>query len=67
MSNKRIALVTGGNGGIGQSICMALADKGCTVVAGYYPGDKENAEQWQADMKNNGYDIALAAAGCGRL
>lgn len=62
MSNKRIALVTGGNGGIGQSICMALADKGCTVVAGYYPGDKENAEQWQADMKNNGYDIALAAA-----
>lgn len=62
MSNKRIALITGGNGGIGQAICMALADKGCTVVAGYYPGDKENAVKWQAEMKDNGYDFALAAA-----
>lgn len=62
MNKTRIALVTGGNGGIGESICIALADKGCTVVAGYYPGDKENAEKWQAGMKRDGYDIALAAA-----
>lgn len=62
MNNTRIALVTGGNGGIGQAICMALADKGCKVVAGYYPGDKENAEKWQADMKTNGYEFVLAAS-----
>lgn len=62
MNEKRIALVTGGNGGIGESICMALANKGCTVVAGYYPADKENAEKWQAEMKRDGYDITLAAA-----
>ncbi len=62
MGNTRIALVTGGNGGIGEAICKALADKGCTVVAGYYPGDKENAESWQAEMKAGGYDVALAAA-----
>ena len=62
MNKTRIALVTGGNGGIGEAICMALADKGCTVVAGYYPGDKANAEKWQSEMKTNGYEFALAAA-----
>lgn len=62
MNEKRIALVTGGNGGIGESICMALVNKGCTVVAGYYPADKENAEKWQAEMKRDGYEITLAAA-----
>jgi len=59
MSDQRIALVTGGNGGIGSAICKELADKGITVIAGYYEPEKEAAEKWQADMKSAGYDFQL--------
>ena len=34
MSN-RVALVTGGTGGIGTAICQELYTQGFTVVAGY--------------------------------
>jgi len=59
MSDQRIALVTGGNGGIGTAICRELADKGLKVIAGYYEPEKEAAEQWQAAMKSAGYEIDL--------
>ena len=53
------ALVTGGTGGIGTAICKALADAGCTVVAGTTRAEK--GEAWQAKMKEEGYDIAYVA------
>ncbi|MXR37447.1 acetoacetyl-CoA reductase [Craterilacuibacter sinensis] len=53
--NKRIALVTGGMGGIGSAICRALADAGHTVVTTYSKPGKESA--WLADMKTGGYDF----------
>lgn len=52
--SKRIALVTGGMGGIGSAICKALADSGHTVVTTYSKPGKEQA--WLADMKGMGYD-----------
>ena len=61
MGKNNVALVTGGNGGIGEEICRQLTDTGCKVVAGYYPADKENAEAWQATMKAAGHDVELAA------
>ncbi len=58
---KRIALVTGGTGGIGTSICKTLHDDGYQVVAGYYHGGShDKAQQWQEQMKADGYGVALA-------
>ncbi|MEK8052859.1 SDR family oxidoreductase [Ideonella sp. DXS22W] len=33
--NGQVALVTGGAGGLGEAICLGLAQAGCTVVVGY--------------------------------
>lgn len=58
--SKRVALVTGGTGGIGTAICKQLHDDGYQVVAGYYAGGKhEKAQAWQAELAAEGYDIAL--------
>ncbi len=59
--SKRIALVTGGTGGIGSAICKKLADDGYRVIAGYYSGgNHEKAQRFQEEMAAQGYDIALA-------
>jgi acetoacetyl-CoA reductase len=58
---KRVALVTGGNGGIGSAICRELAVQGNLVVAGYFPPEKESAEAWQQEMADQGISIELAA------
>jgi acetoacetyl-CoA reductase len=50
---KKLALVTGGVGGIGSSICRELAQKGYRVVAGYHPAEEATAKarlsEWQAE------------------
>jgi acetoacetyl-CoA reductase len=56
---KRVALVTGGNGGIGSAVCRELATKGHTVVAGYFPPEKEAAEAWQKQMQDEGVEVGL--------
>ena len=45
---KRIALVTGGTGGIGSCICRQLSADGFTVVANYIAPDEEKAQAWLA-------------------
>ena len=54
---SRVALVTGGTGGIGTAICKKLADMGHKVATNYR--NEEKARAWQAQMKADGYDIAL--------
>ncbi|HJV05863.1 MAG TPA: acetoacetyl-CoA reductase [Chromobacteriaceae bacterium] len=51
---KRIALITGGMGGIGTAICKALASAGHTVVTTYSKPGKEQA--WLADMHGLGFN-----------
>ena len=60
---SRIALVTGGTGGIGTAICRKLADMGHKVATNYR--NREKAEAWQAQMRADGYDIALAPGDVG--
>ena len=54
---KRIALITGGMGGLGESISTKMADSGCRVVVTHSPGNKK-AAQWLSDYKGKGYDFA---------
>lgn len=58
---KKVALVTGGTGGIGTALCRELVDAGFTVVAGYNGGGRhEKAQAWQKQQKEEGYDIDIA-------
>jgi len=58
---KKVALVTGGVGGIGSSICLELAQKGYRVVAGYHPAEEPAAKQRLAEWQAAGQDIDIAA------
>lgn len=58
---KRIALVTGGTGGIGTAICQTLNQDGMIVVAGYsHHGDNTYALQWQALQHEDHYQFEIA-------
>ncbi len=59
---NKVAIVTGGNGGLGQRICRALANAGCKIAV-VYAKSKEQAEgvveqrrgrfqRWQAWAKH---------------
>jgi len=52
----RVAMVTGGMGGLGEAICIKLAALGDRVVSTYSPANKKSQE-WLAAMKTRGYDF----------
>ncbi len=54
---QRIAVVTGGMGGLGEAICIKLSAMGDKVIATYSPGNKTSA-QWLARMKAQGHDFS---------
>ncbi|MBL8486499.1 MAG: acetoacetyl-CoA reductase [Rhodocyclaceae bacterium] len=51
---QRVALVTGGMGGLGEAICVKLAALGDKVVTTYSPGNTKAAE-WLRRMNDMGY------------
>lgn len=60
MQNK-VALVTGGMGGIGTAICQHLAAQGARVIASYNrKGNHIAAIEWQNTQRKQGHDIATA-------
>jgi len=58
---QRIALVTGGMGGLGEAICMKLARMGIKVVVTYSPGNTRYKE-WLHEMEGRDYHISAYAA-----
>ncbi len=50
----RVALVTGGTGGLGEAVCVKLAALGYKVVATYSQGNTRVAE-WLQTMNDLGY------------
>ena len=61
--STRVALVTGGTGGIGTAICKKLADMGHKVATNYR--NEEKARAWQDKMKAEGYDFTLVKGDVG--
>ena len=51
---SRVALVTGGMGGLGEAICVKLAALGYKVVTTYSPSNTR-AQEWLRNMNDMGY------------
>jgi acetoacetyl-CoA reductase len=60
IGQKRVVVVTGGMGGLGETICTKMSDAGYQVVATYSPGNTTHVE-WVKQMKDRGYDIMAVA------
>ena len=56
MTQQRVVLVTGGMGGLGETISTKMIDAGYKLAVTFSPGNKTHKE-WLAQMKGNGYDI----------
>jgi len=61
MENTRLAVVTGGIGGIGTAICERLAKEGNRVIATYHPADEKKLDEWSKARTAKGLEIALVA------
>jgi len=53
----RVALVTGGMGGLGEAICIKMVALGYKVVTTYSPSNKTH-DAWLATMKDQGYNFS---------
>ena len=53
---KRVVIVTGGMGGLGEIICAKMANAGYKVAATYSPGNTKH-QDWTAQMKEKGHEV----------
>jgi acetoacetyl-CoA reductase len=57
---QRVALITGGMGGLGETISTKMATAGYRVAITYSPSNKTSA-QWMADMQKKGFEFQAFA------
>ena len=58
---QRVAVVTGGMGGLGEAICIKLSKMGYQVATTYSPSNTK-AKEWLANMKQQGYPFHAVPA-----
>ena len=58
---QRIAVVTGGRGGLGEAICIKLAKMGYRVVTTYSPGNTRS-KSWLDEMTRQNLDFHAVPA-----
>ncbi len=56
----RTALITGGMGGLGETISMKMHDAGYRVIVTFSPANK-NSEKWLAGMEGRGYRFSAVS------
>ena len=56
MNKQRVVLVTGGMGGLGETISTKMVDAGYKVAVTYSPGNARH-DEWVAQMSAKGYNI----------
>ncbi|MET0064755.1 MAG: acetoacetyl-CoA reductase [Candidatus Thiodiazotropha sp.] len=59
--HDKLAVITGGMGGIGTAICLRLAQEGAKVVATCHPSEQDKVEAWQESLKAQGAEAAVVA------
>ncbi len=59
---SRVAVVTGGIGGLGTAMCRDLTKQGRRVVSTYRKVNEEKAHEWQEERRREGFDIAIYEA-----
>jgi acetoacetyl-CoA reductase len=64
---RRIAVVTGGTGGIGTAICQRLAADHQVIACYFKEGKHEEANQWQRAQKEAGFNIDILYADIARF
>ena len=62
--SERIALVTGGMGGLGEAVCTKLVGQGCKVAVTYSPGNTKY-ESWLGEMEARGMKFYAVPADVG--
>ncbi|AMV16158.1 3-oxoacyl-[acyl-carrier-protein] reductase FabG [Legionella pneumophila] len=64
---KKIAIVTGGTGGIGSAICQRLATDYSVIACYFKNGNHEEAIQWQKEQQQAGFEIDILYADIARF
>jgi acetoacetyl-CoA reductase len=57
----KLAVVTGGMGGIGTAVCLRLANEGAKVVATCHPSEADRVDEWSKELQAKGAEVAVVA------
>ncbi|MCG8486623.1 MAG: acetoacetyl-CoA reductase [Chromatiales bacterium] len=57
----KLAVVTGGLGGIGTAICLRLAQEGAKVVATCHPAETDQVDAWKKAQQEQGAQVEVVA------
>lgn len=60
--DRKVAVVTGGTGGIGTAICQRLTANYQVIACYYKNGEHQEAKKWQTQQRTLGYEVDILYA-----